>query len=730
MSKIAFLIADMDCAEEVIILKRELGHLVDEGNLSFDVLRRKMTVVNLADEDLTEAIIDTVSRTGMKAIPWSESQSSDNSSLAFSLRTNSKAVFCAVSGLSIGLGFLHHWLIAGFQGAITSFGSSGQPLPFLSHTLYLAAIITGAWHVAPKAAFAAVRMRPDMNLLMLVAAGGAMLLGDWFEASMVCFLFSFALLLETWSAGRARKAIEALLDITPATARFICPSHGEIIEKPVEEISIGTTVVVRPGERVPLDGVLNTGTTTVNQAPITGESVPVEKAEGDEVFAGSINNEGAFEFQVTKESGDTTLARIVHMVEEAQSGRAPSERWVETFARYYTPAMMLLATGIAVFFPLIFDGQWEKWFYHALVILVIACPCALVISTPISIVAGLASAARAGILIKGGAYLEAPARLRGIALDKTGTLTRGEPAVQEVVPFNGHSHEELLSRAASLEANSEHPVAKAILARAEGDGVKFQPAENYLSVQGKGAEARLSGRLFWIGSHRMMHEKGNETAALHEKAKELEGSGLSVVAVGNEEHVCGLISVADSVRDQSADAVQALRNEGIRVIMLTGDHEITAGRVAAATGVDEFRGGLLPEDKVDFIRSFSKESGPVAMVGDGVNDAPAMAAADLGIAMGAAGSDVAIETADIALMADDLSKLGWLIDHSKRTLRIIKENVFLSLGIKVAVLGAALLGAATLWMAIAADMGATLLVIFNGLRLLRMRPDVEIDIRA
>ena len=407
------------------------------------------------------------------------------------------------------------------------------------------------------------------------------------------------------------------------------------------------------------------------------------------------------------------------MVEEAQSRRAPSEQWVERFAKYYTPAMMVLAAAVVVVPPLFFSAVWVEWVYRGLVILVIACPCALVISTPVSIVSGMTAAARNGVLIKGGMYLEAAGRLRALALDKTGTLTYGHPEVQQVVPFNSHTPKELLERAAAMEAHSEHPLARAILRKAQDEGIVVSGAEEFQAIKGKGAEAKIDGKPFWIGSHRLMEEKGQETAEVHDKAKELEDAGHSVVAIGNAQHVCGLVSVADGVRDNASEAVRMIKRLGVRkVVMLTGDNKGTANAVAKAAGVDEFQAELLPEDKVEAAESLVSRFGNVAMIGDGVNDAPAMAVATFGIAMGAIGTDAAIETADIALMSDDLSKLPWLIRHSRRTLKIIKQNITFALGLKLVFIALAIFGKASLWMAIAADTGASLLVISNGLRLL------------
>jgi Cd2+/Zn2+-exporting ATPase len=724
MKRVAFKIRGMDCAEEVTVLQRVLGPLVGgEGNLAFDILNGKMTVFLTEEACDEEAILQAVARTGMEAIPWQEFSATRCEEEPFWQRRG-RTILCLVSALCLAGGFLWHALRhrSLLDALATGSGSGGHVFPVVSILLYLGAVVSGAWFVAPKALYAARTFRPDMNLLMMVAVAGALAIGEWFEAAAVAFLFAVALLLESWSVGRARLAIKALVDLSPTTARCLSPESDDVVEKPVEEVSVGATVLVRPGEKIPLDGVVTSGATAVDQAPITGESVPVPKAVGDEVFAGTINGDGAFEFRTTKPATDTTLARIVHLVEEAHTRRAPSEQWVTKFARVYTPAMMALAVLLAVVPPLLFGGAWDTWIYQALVILVIACPCALVISTPVSIVAGLTAAAREGVLIKGGAYLEAPARLRVIAFDKTGTLTYGRPTVQEVIPLNGHTERELLARAAALEAHSVHPLARAILEKAASLGLAYAPAMNFTALRGKGAEATIDGTRFWIGSHRLMEELGVENAAFHELATRLEDAGHSLVAIGNEAHICGLISVADDVRPAALGVTHALRRLGIsRVVMLSGDNQGTAQAVASLTGVDEFWAELLPEDKVRLVEDLGHRFGPVAVVGDGVNDAPAMAAATIGIAMGAIGTDAAIETADIALMSDDLMGLPWLIRHARRTLAVIKQNIAFALSLKLVFIILAVAGAATLWMAIAADMGASLLVIFNGLRLLRER---------
>lgn len=721
MTRRRYRVGGMDCAEETEALRQTLGRLPGVAGLEFNLLNGTMEVV-LSDDGLEDAnIVAAAKRAGLDAVPQGAASGAAEPSGGGYWQRNGRALLCWASGLLILAGFAGHAVLHGdFLHALLGTGGEAHRYPLLSIALYAAASVAGSWFIVPKAWAAARRVRPDMNLLMTVAVIGAMAVGEWLEAATVAFLFSLSLLLESWSVGRARRAIKGLLDVTPPTARYICPHDGDVMERPVGQIDVGVTVLVRPGERLPLDGVVTKGSTAVNQAPITGESVPVRKEPGDEVWAGTINETGAFEFRVTRPAADTALSRIIRMVEEAQSRRAPSEQWVERFARYYTPAMMLLAVLVALVPPLLFGGAWGAWFYEALVLLVIACPCALVISTPVSIVSALSAAARNGVLIKGGAFLEAAATLKIIAMDKTGTVTRGHPEVQTVVPLNGHTELELLERAAALENHSDHPLARAILRYAETQQVTVPPAADFRIFKGKGAEGLIGGRLFWLGSHRLLHEKVLETPELHSSIESLEDLGHSVVVIGNDNHVCGLISIADTIRAEASTAIRQMKSQGVgHIVMLTGDNAGTAQAVARAVGIADVRAELLPEDKLHAVESFVRDFGPTAMIGDGINDAPALAAATLGIAMGAAGSDAAIETADIALMSDDLSKIPWLLRHAQRTLRVIRQNIFFALGVKAVFMALTLLNMGTLWMAITADMGASLIVIFNALRLLR-----------
>jgi Cd2+/Zn2+-exporting ATPase len=553
---------------------------------------------------------------------------------------------------------------------------------------------------------------------MTVAVVGALAIGEFLEAATVAFLFALSLALEAWSVGRARRAVAALMALSPETARVIRADGGEQ-DVAAAAVAVGSKVAMRPGERFPLDGRITKGDTTVNQAPITGESMPVPKSVGAEVFAGTINEDGAVEFVTTKPATDTTLARIVEMVGSAHGKRAASEQWVEKFARVYTPAVMFLALAVIVLPPVALGGSWSRWFYQGLVLLVIACPCALVISTPVSIVAALASAARRGVLIKGGAYVELPGRLKAIALDKTGTLTEGQPQVKDVVPAAGSDERILLRAAAAIELRSEHPLARAIVRHTTARGIEPALADGFQAIKGKGATAVVDGRTVWLGSHRYLEERGLETPAVHEILGRMSAAGASVVVVGEHTRLLGFISVADRVRANARAAVADMKAAGLeRVVMLTGDNRATGNVIGRETGVDEVRAELLPEDKVAAIEELVARYGIVAMVGDGVNDAPALARASFGIAMGTGGSDAALETADVALMSDDLSRVGWLVRHSRRTLGIIRQNIAASLAVKGLFVLLTFVGHASLWAAIAADMGMSLMVVFNALRLL------------
>ena len=715
-----FRIHGMDCAEEVSLLKEELGPLVGgTDQLSFDLLNSRLIVDAGSAKVSASDVIDSIARIGMRAEIWSNSDNISNDQSFW--RQNGRMLLTVTSGIFVLLGFtLSAWLGGSLRAALGSEGMGlSHSVPTASIGAYLVGILSGVWYVLPKAWRSAKTLRPDMNLLMTVAVIGAAAIGEWLEAATVAFLFSVSLLLESWSVGRARRAIAALMDLAPQMAR-VRDEQGNEKETAVAEVDVGTTFAVRPGEKIPLDGLVLKGSSAVNQAPITGESVPVQKDKDAEVFAGTINGDSTLIIMSSKPADDTTLARIIKMVGEAQSKRSPSEQWVERFARYYTPLVMALAAVVLLVPPLLFAGEWPAWLYRSLVLLVIACPCALVISTPVSVVSALAAAAKNGVLIKGGVFVEEPARLRAIAMDKTGTLTHGQPNVVDITPLSGHHEIELLERAAALESHSSHPLARAIVAEANDRYLSIPPTENFEIIQGKGAQGHVAGKPFWLGSHRYLEQRGQETSDIHHQLEALQQAGRSIVVIGNDDHVCGFISLADALRPTVRQTLEELHDAGIEsIVMLTGDNQGTADKIAAEAGIDEVHAELLPEDKVDAVENLVNRYDRVAMIGDGVNDAPALARASLGIAMGAAGTDAAIETADIALMSDDLTKLPWLIYHSRRTLAIIRQNITFSLSVKAIFVLLTFAGYASLWAAIAADMGASLLVVFNSFRLLR-----------
>jgi Cd2+/Zn2+-exporting ATPase len=616
----------------------------------------------------------------------------------------------AVSGVLVGGGLVAHWTKAAPPAVVA--GSS------------IAAMLAGGWFLLPKAWRAAMRLRPDINLLVVIAAIGAAIIGEWIEAATVVFLFGVAEWLEGWADRRARRAVEALLEIAPKTATV--HRGGTFVDVPVEEVRVNEAIAVKSGMNIPLDGEVLAGESAVNQAPITGESMPVEKRRGDTVFAGSINGEGSLEIHVTKAAGDTTLARIIRLVKEAQEQKAPTERFVDVFARYYTPAVTVIALLIFLLPPLFLGGDWAHWLYRACVLLIIACPCALVISTPVSIVAGLTALTKRGVLVKGGAHLESFARLKALAVDKTGTITEGRPRVQHVEILGRETELEILRVAAAIDTHSSHPLAKAVVEHAKGRGIDFLRAENYQARNGRGAEGVIDGHAFFVGNHRFTHELGVCSEAIERRLSAIESKGLSVVVVGYRPQgdcageVLGIIAIGDTVRPNAAEALQVLHTAGIvSVVMLSGDNQCTADAIAKQVGIDEARGDLLPEDKVAAVKALRVKYGSVGMVGDGVNDAPAMAAATIGIAMGAAGTDAAIETADVALMRDDLGMIAATIRLARRTLGVIHFNIAFALGLKVLFLALTLSGYASLWLAIMADTGATLLVVANALRLLR-----------
>lgn len=695
-------VAGMDCADEVEALEQVFRQFKGIREVRVNLMGGKVTLVH--DESVTpDQLIRAIDKTGMKA----SADGANEADVEGAKKARRLAVL--LSGVFTGIGLVVDW--AKISGIV-------------SDICFAVAIIAGGWFIVPKALRALRRFSLDMNVLMTVAVAGALLIHQWSEGAAVTFLFALSELLEALSLARARMAVQALMQLTPETA--LLKSGDEFREVPVEQVSVGETIAIKSGSRIPLDGTVTSGESAVNQAPITGESMPVNKKPGDTVYAGTINGAGAMEVKTTKGYADTTIAKIIHLVEEAQSQKAPSQRFVDVFARYYTPSVMVGAILVMLIPPLAFHGEWLSWFYRGLVLLVIACPCALVISTPVSVVSGLTAMARRGVLIKGGAVLEAVGRLKALAVDKTGTITEGKPRVTKVITMNSKSETEVVQIAASIDANSEHPLAEAVVAHAKEKQITFPRSTNYRAQTGRGAEATINEHSYFVGNHRFTHELAVCSPEIESQLALLEADAQSVVVVGHKPHadckgeVLGILAVGDAIRPNAAAAVKALHEAGIeRIVMLSGDNQRTADAIAKKAGISEAHGDLLPDQKIDNVKAMIKEIQYVGMIGDGVNDAPAMAAATVGIAMGGAGTDTAIETADMALMQDDLSKVAEAIALGRRTVRIIQFNIGFALALKAIFLVLALAGHASLWLAILADTGATLLVIANSLRLLR-----------
>ncbi|TES53710.1 cadmium-translocating P-type ATPase [Halalkalibacterium halodurans] len=595
----------------------------------------------------------------------------------------------------------------------------------LTTLLFLASMLVGGLSLFKVGLQNLLRFEFDMKTLMTVAVIGGAIIGEWGEVAIVVILFAISEALERFSMDRARQSIRSLMDIAPKEA--LVRRNGQEIMIHVDDIAVGDIMIVKPGQKIAMDGVVVSGYSAVNQAAITGESVPVEKTVDDEVFAGTLNEEGLLEVKVTKLVEDTTISKIIHLVEEAQGERAPSQAFVDKFAKYYTPIIMIIAALVAIVPPLFFDGSWETWVYQGLAVLVVGCPCALVISTPISIVSGIGNAAKKGVLVKGGVYLEEMGALKAIAFDKTGTLTKGVPAVTDYNVLNKQMNEkELLSIITALEYRSQHPLASAIMKKAEEENITYSDVqvEDFSSITGKGIKGIVNGTTYYIGSPKLFKEllTTDFDKELEQNVTTLQNQGKTAMIIGTEKEILAVIAVADEVRESSKEIIQKLHQLGIKkTIMLTGDNKGTANAIGGQVGVSDIEAELMPQDKLDFIKQLRSEYGNVAMVGDGVNDAPALAASTVGIAMGGAGTDTALETADVALMGDDLRKLPFTVKLSRKTLNIIKANITFAIAIKFIALLLVIPGWLTLWIAILSDMGATLLVALNGLRLMRVK---------
>lgn len=690
-------IEQMDCPTEEKLIRDKLANQKGISSLQFNLLQRTL-VVDHAPELLPQ-LMAAIQELGLSPVVEGSVDSQEPSP------TKKK----------------HWWplVIAGIAAVSAEIIHFGQLAPeWVVAALAVVGIALSGLGTYKKGWIAIKNRNLNINALMSIAVTGAILIGQWPEAAMVMVLFAVAEVIEARSLERARNAIRGLMDLTPERATVL-QADGSWLDTDIKAVALGAVVRVRPGERIGLDGEVTAGTSTVNQAPITGESLPVDKIVGDQVFAGTINEAGSLEFRVSAASTNTTLARIIHAMEEAQGSRAPTQRFVDRFSQVYTPAVFLVSLGVAILPPLLLGGVWQEWIYRALVLLVVACPCALVISTPVTIVSGLAAAARKGILIKGGVYLESGKDLALLALDKTGTITQGKPVQTDFLPLKETDIDMHRVSAASLAARSDHPVSKALARHAMDNNVSLLDVEDFEALPGRGVKGRVKGQLLYLGNHRLVEELGLCSKELELTLERLERQGKTVVILCSDQQPLALFAVADTVKETSADAIRQLHELGVKTCMLSGDNEHTALAIAQQVGIDEARGNLLPADKLTVIADMQAQGLTVGMVGDGINDAPALAKAQIGFAMGSAGTDTAIETADVALMDDDLRKVATFVRLSRNTAAILKQNIALALGIKAIFLGMAITGGATMWMAVFADMGVSLLVVFNGLRLLR-----------
>lgn len=706
-----FRIDQMDCPTEERLIRDQLERQPGVDALYFNLLKRELTVVfeaRMSARDAarhSESVAGTLRKLGMTPVPLGGATDAvppaPQARPREAWRLAAGGVLAAASEVAVWSGVPEHspWVGAIVVAAILSCG-----LPTLK-----------------KGWIALRHFTLNIHFLMSLAVIGAMCIGQWPEAAMVIVLFALSERLEAASLTRARRAVEALMRLAPDQAS-VEQSDGSWIDVPAATLPVGSRVRARPGERIAIDGVIEQGSSALNQASITGESVPVDKTVGDDVYAGSINESGLIVYRTTVAPGDTTLARIVRIVETAQQQRSPTQRFVDRFSRIYTPVVVLCALLVALVPPLAFGLAWVPWIYKALVMLVIACPCALVISTPVTVVSGLTAAARAGILIKGGAFLENGRLIRAVALDKTGTLTRGEPRLTDVVPLGETSRDGALALAAALDAQTTHPIARAVVDGHRDAGLgPLAPVTDFEALPGMGVKGRVGQTLYYLGNHRLVESLGVCHAGVEAELTSLESQARTAIVLASETQAIAVLAVADTLREESRAAVARLSQMGVRTVMLTGDNRATAQVIGEQAGVSDVRAEMLPEDKWRAVSALREQSGHVAMVGDGINDAPALAAADVGFAMGVSGTDSALETADVTLMDDDLRKLPAFIDLSKRSAAVLKQNIAVALGIKGVFFALAAVGLASLWMAVFADVGASLLVIANGMRLLRTR---------
>ncbi|TWO68107.1 heavy metal translocating P-type ATPase [Caenimonas sedimenti] len=702
----------MDCSVEESEIRRALEPIVGIRSLSFQLRARTLGID--APLEVLPAALDAIRKAGFdpQAVPAQAKVDAQGGGVHTDADGHDHEIGGGIGRMALALAFA-------VAAEATSF-LAPETLPWKVAGMAVAAVAIwlAGLDVYKKGMAALLRGKLNINALMAVAVTGAFAIGEWPEAAMVMALYGIAELIEARAVDRARNAIKGLLELAPETA-LIQTVDGSWVETPVAEVPLEAVVRIRPGERFALDGIIVRGNSAVNQAPVTGESIPVDKAPGDQVFAGTINETGELEFRVTAAASNTTLARIIAAVEQAQGTRAPTQRFVDKFASIYTPTVFLIAVVVAIAAPFLLDLTWPQALYKALVLLVIACPCALVISTPVTVVSGLAAAARRGMLIKGGIYLESARLLKAVAFDKTGTVTEGKPKLVDWKTWGDADQGQAHQLAASLAARSDHPVSKAIAAGLDGERL---PVEDFVALPGRGVEATIQGRKLLLCNHRLVHERGLCGPELEALLKSHEEQGRTVTLLAEADRVLALFAVADTIRETSRQAIVDLKALGVVPVMLTGDNAATAKAIAADAGIPDARGDLLPEDKLEAIKEMQKRYGATGMAGDGINDAPALAQSDIGFAMGGAGTDTAMESADVVIMNDNLQRVAETVRLSRRTHAILWQNIVLALGIKGVFFVLAVFGSATMWMAVFADMGASLLVVANGLRLLRGAP--------
>lgn len=703
MTTTTFSVQGLDCPAEEKLIRNKLDNNDAINKLEFNFISQELKVTHsLSDAGI---IIRAIAEIGMQAQEITDNvrQRHTKAPVAYG-----KWLIIALAGAMV-LGVEIYALFAGSENSI-----------IVAVLSLLAIVLTGG--PTFKKGYLAVRtLTLNINFLMMLAITGAVLIREWPEAAMVTVLFALAEIIERYSLDKARNAIEGLMDLAPEEALVKVGTGWEI--KPVAQIILDEIIKIKPGERIPMDGIITDGQSSINQAPVTGESIPVAKTAGDVVYAGTINQNGTLEFKVTATANNSLLAKIIHLVEQAQSVKAPAQRFVDEFSKYYTPLMVVLAVLIAVIPPLLFALPFYPWLSKALVLLVIACPCALVISTPVTVVSGLAAAAKHGLLIKGGVYLEIGHKLRAIAMDKTGTLTQGKPILTDIVAMNNITQEELITLAAALDTHSEHPIAHAIVSywQKQTPNQILPPVSQFIAIPGRGVSGLIGDTKYYVSNHQLIEDNHVCNPEIEAVLEKFEQTGKTTVIVSTDNEVLGIVAVADTVRATSAEAIAQLHQAGIKTIMLTGDNAVTAAAIAKTVGIDEIYANMLPDDKLTTIDKLIDKYKYVGMVGDGINDAPALAKASIGFAMGQAGTDIALEAADVALMESNLVRLPDFIRLSKRTANTLVQNISFAIIVKVIFFILAVLGLANLWMAVVADMGASLIVVFNGLRLLKFK---------